>query len=163
MDIPRYALIAASVLLGLMLLGEWTQFSARQQDAALPPTPIVEASLVQDTPVAEAMPSGLSSDSDLPVEEDIDLLSAQQQASLSSDGTSASDQIITVQTDTLKIMIDLVGGDVVGAALRQYPKTIDDPSNPFVLLEQCPTHLCCAVRPCRQGRYRYRGTRFLPD
>ena len=136
MDIPRYALIAASVLLGLMLLGEWTQFSARQQDAALPPTPIVEASSVQDRPVAEAMPSGLSSDSDLPVGEDIDLLSTQQQASLSSDTTSASDQIITVQTDTLKIMIDLVGGDVVGAALRQYPKTIDDPSNPFVLLER---------------------------
>ena len=81
MDIPRYALIAASVLPGLMLPGEWTQFSARQQDAALPPTPIVEASLVRDTPVAEAMPSGLSSDSDLPVGEDIDLLSAQQQAS----------------------------------------------------------------------------------
>ena len=76
MDIPRYALIAASVLLGLMLLGEWTQFSARQQDAALPPTPIVEASLVQDTQVAKAMPSGLSSDSDLPVGEDPTTLSS---------------------------------------------------------------------------------------
>ena len=56
MDIPRYALIAASVLLGLMLLGEWTQFSAKQQDAASPPTPMVEPSLVQDTPAAEAAP-----------------------------------------------------------------------------------------------------------
>ena len=44
MDIPRYALIATSVLLGLMLLGEWTQFSAKQQDAASPPTPMVEPS-----------------------------------------------------------------------------------------------------------------------
>ena len=34
MDIPRYALIAASVLLGLMLLGEWTQFSAKQRPLA---------------------------------------------------------------------------------------------------------------------------------
>ena len=38
MDIPRYALIAASLLLGLMLLGEWTRFSEAQQAAALPAT-----------------------------------------------------------------------------------------------------------------------------
>ena len=43
MDIPRYALIAASVLLGLMLLGEWTRFSTAQQEAASPPVPMVEA------------------------------------------------------------------------------------------------------------------------
>ena len=42
MDIPRYALIAASVLLGLMLLGEWTRFSTTQQEAALPAVPMVE-------------------------------------------------------------------------------------------------------------------------
>ena len=41
MDIPRYALIAASVLLGLMLLGEWTRFSEEQQTAALPAVPMV--------------------------------------------------------------------------------------------------------------------------
>ena len=43
MDIPRYALIAASVLLGLMLLGEWSRFSTAQQEAALPAVPMVEA------------------------------------------------------------------------------------------------------------------------
>jgi hypothetical protein len=41
MDIPRYALIAASLLLGLMLLGEWTRFSEAQQAAAAPATPKV--------------------------------------------------------------------------------------------------------------------------
>ena len=44
MDIPRYALIAASLLLGLMLLGEWTRFSEAQQAAALPATPMVTPS-----------------------------------------------------------------------------------------------------------------------
>ena len=43
MDIPRYALIAASVLLGVMLLGEWTRFSSAQQEAALSTMPMVEA------------------------------------------------------------------------------------------------------------------------
>jgi hypothetical protein len=41
MDIPRYALIAASILLGLMLLGEWTRFTADEQ-ALIPASPIVE-------------------------------------------------------------------------------------------------------------------------
>jgi YidC/Oxa1 family membrane protein insertase len=136
MDIPRYALIAASVLLGLMLLGEWTQFSAKQQDAALPPTPMVEPSLVQDIPAAEAALSDPSPNSDLPVGEDVDLPSAGQLETVSTDATSASQQFITVETDTLEIMIDLMGGDIVGAALRQYPKTLEDPSDPFVLLER---------------------------
>ena len=43
MDIPRYALIAASVLLGLMLLGEWTRFNTAQQEASLPTVPMVDA------------------------------------------------------------------------------------------------------------------------
>ena len=47
-----------------------------------------------------------------------------------------SSQIITVHTDVLEIKIDLEGGDVVGAALKNYPKTLDDPSDPFVLLER---------------------------
>ena len=136
MDIPRYALIATSVLLGLMLLGEWTQFSAKQQDAASPPTPMVEQAYAQDTPAADAMPSVPSSNSDLPIGEDVDLPSAGQQEGPSTDVASVSGQFITVQTDTLEIMIDLIGGDVVGAALRHYPKTIDDPSDPFVLLER---------------------------
>ncbi len=136
MDIPRYALIATSVLLGLMLLGEWTQFSANQQDATSPPTPMVEQAYAQDTPAADAMPSVPSSNSDLPIGEDVDLPSAGQQEGPSTDLASVSGQFITVQTDTLEIMIDLIGGDVVGAALRQYPKTIDDPSDPFVLLER---------------------------
>ena len=51
MDIPRYALIAASVLLGLMLLGEWTRFSTAQQEVALPAVPMVEAeTAAPDTP-----------------------------------------------------------------------------------------------------------------
>ena len=66
----------------------------------------------------------------------MDLPSAGQLETVSTDATSASQQFITVETDTLEIMIDLMGGDIVGAALRQYPKTLDDPSDPFVLLER---------------------------
>ena len=131
MDIPRYALIAASVLLGLMLLGEWTRFSEEQQAAALPAVPMVAP--------AETYPSPApipKADSDLPVNEDVDLASQAVTESARSDSESVTGQLITVHTDTLEVMIDLNGGDVVGTALKSYPKTLAAPDDPFVLLER---------------------------
>ena len=43
MDIQRYALLAASALLGFMLLGEWTRYSAEQESAQRPQVPMVDA------------------------------------------------------------------------------------------------------------------------
>ncbi len=47
----------------------------------------------------------------------------------------SSDSLIDVQTDTLQIKIDLRGGDVVQAALRTYPLTLDKASPAFMLLK----------------------------
>ena len=135
MDIPRYALIAASALLGLMLLGEWTRFTAEEQ-ALLPQRPIVE-SIAQDTASSLPDSNSTSRDSspqdDLPSEEDL----------AGSSGTNTYPKTMTTQgslvkitTDVLELVIDLEGGDVVGAAFRDYPKTLEDPSDPFVLLER---------------------------
>ena len=136
MDIPRYALIAASVLLGLMLLGEWTRFSTAQQEAALPVVPMVEEAGVADFAGEMAVSSSAPQDDlDLPTIEDINLASGQKTAG-AGPSAAATGRIVTVHTDTLEIKIDLEGGDVVGAALKNYPKTLDDPRDPFVLLER---------------------------
>ena len=131
MDIPRYALIAASVLLGLMLLGEWTRFSEEQHTAALPAVPMVAPAATYPSPAPTP-----KADSDLPVNEDVDLASQAVTESARSDSESVTGQLITVHTDTLEVMIDLNGGDVVGTALKSYPKTLAAPDNPFVLLER---------------------------
>ena len=131
MDIPRYALIAASFLLGLMLLGEWTRFSEEQQTAALPAVPMVAPAETYPSPAPTPI-----ADSDLPVNEDIDLASQAVTESARSDSESVTGQLITVHTDTLEVMIDLNGGDVVGTALKSYPKTLAAPDDPFVLLER---------------------------
>ena len=131
MDIPRYALIAASVLLGLMLLGEWTRFSEEQQTAALPAVPMVAPAETYPSPAPPP-----KADSDLPVNEDVDLASQAVTESARSDSESVTGQLITVHTDTLEVMIDLNGGDVVGTALKSYPKTLAVPDDPFVLLER---------------------------
>lgn len=131
MDIPRYALIAASFLLGLMLLGEWTRFSEEQQTAALPAVPMVAPAETYPSPAPTPI-----ADSDLPVNEDVDLASQAVTESARSDSESVTGQLITVHTDTLEVMIDLNGGDVVGTALKSYPKTLAAPDDPFVLLER---------------------------
>ena len=135
MDIPRYALIAASVLLGLMLL-EWTRFSTAQQEAALPAVPMVEAETAAPDTLDEMAVVGTTSqdDMDLPTVEDINLTGGQT-PDRASPATTATGRIVTVHTDVLEIKIDLEGGDVVGAALKD-TKTLDDPADPFVLLER---------------------------
>ena len=139
MDIPRYALIAASVLLGLMLLGEWTRFSDAQREAALPPVPMVSADS-SPTPYATSDNDVVAAtDMDLPTGDDISVTGSQTLDAPQPIVTSATGRIITVHTDVLEVKIDLVGGDVVGAALKNYPKTLDDPSDPFVLLERNAT------------------------
>ena len=131
MDIPRYALIAASVLLGLMLLGEWTRFTEEQRTAALPAAPMVAPAennfSTASTPRA---------DSDLPVKEDVNLASQAVSDDIRSDPESGGAQLVTVHTDTLQVMIDLNGGDVVGTALKAYPRTLTATDDPFVLLER---------------------------
>ena len=137
MDIPRYALIAASVLLGLMLLGEWTRFNTAQQEASLPTVPMVDAGKAAPDTADEMTVFNNTSqnDMDLPSVDDINLTNSQALFG-DSPADAATGSIVTVHTDTLEIKIDLEGGDVVGAALKNYPKTLDDPTDPFVLLER---------------------------
>lgn len=128
MDIPRYALIAASILLGMMLLGEWTQFSAERKAVDQLATPLVSeraASAVADLPATVPVNQGSLNDSDLP--------------SVAPEGGSTQalpSSLVSVFTDTLEVVIDLEGGDVVGAALKRFPLTLEDPEQPFVLLER---------------------------
>ena len=139
MDIPRYALIAASVLLGLMLLGEWTRFSDAQREAALPPVPMVSADS-SPTPYATSDNDVVAAtDMDLPTGDDISVTGSQALDTPQPIAASTTGRIITVHTDVLEVKIDLVGGEVVGVALKNYPKTLDDPSDPFVLLERNAT------------------------
>ena len=141
MDIPRLALIAASILLGLMLLGEWTRFSAEQQTAGSTAVPMVDDFTDLDAPaapdtVAATTMAATAPNTDLPINEDVDLPTLDSAASATAAANGYRGNVITVETDVLEVVIDLEGGDVVGAALKAYPKTLDDPSDPFVLLER---------------------------
>jgi len=50
--------------------------------------------------------------------------------------TNNSGRIIQVKTGTLQLAIDLHGGDIVELALSKHLEKLDDPDQPFILLEQ---------------------------
>ena len=132
MDIQRYLLIAASAALAIMLLSEWTTFTAdnghvedRVRLAETRPPASLSTSVL---PTPPNTPSTTAPD-ELPT---VDITDRK-------DATTLEDQrsvsLITVTTDTLQVVIDRVGGDIVEAALPRFPDNLDNPDLPFVILE----------------------------
>ena len=119
-----------------MLLGEWTRFSEDQQEAALPAVPMVDQLANLDAPAVPGNTTTAELNTDLPINEDVDLPALDGSGQVDTTADTYRGSVITVHTDVLEVIIDLNGGDVVGAALKDYPKTLDDPADPFVLLER---------------------------
>ena len=132
MDIQRYLLIAASAALAIMLLSEWTTFTA-------------DNGHVEDrVRLAETRPPASLSTSVLPTPPNTPTTTAPDELPTvditdRKDATTLEDQrsvsLITVTTDTLQVVIDRVGGDIVEAALPRFPDNLDNPDLPFVILE----------------------------
>ena len=140
MDIPRYLLIAASAALAVMLLGEWTAFK-EQQVTTTERTRLADTLSMPSNDVVASMPALALTESNTPTTSgDIPLDVPVVDVSTNDDvDNRVPQQLITVKTNTLDIVIDLVGGDIVEAALRDFPDKIDQPDDPFVLLERNDT------------------------
>ena len=135
MDIQRALLIGAIVLLSFMLLSEWVNFRAAREaslDTAqrltrpIAPEPSLDTADVPEQKVFDSI--------DRKGSEDLPSVQSEQPA----EGIllpSTADQIVRVYTDTLQIAIDRNGGDIVEVALPKFLAAIDDPTTPFVLLE----------------------------
>lgn len=135
MDIQRALLIGAIVLLSFMLLSEWVNFRAAREASSdtaqrltgpIAPEPSLDTADVPEQKVFDRIDRKGSEDlprvQSEPPAEDILL-------------PSAADQIVRVYTDTLQVAIDRNGGDIVEVALPKFLAAIDDPTTPFVLLE----------------------------
>jgi YidC/Oxa1 family membrane protein insertase len=129
MDFQRFLLIASSAAITLLLLVEWNAFRADR------------ISEPERQRVAEQQPKTQSAQRELDVtaefnpEEELPTVAPDVSAApLNEEQTSNG--YITVTTDLLELVIDLTGGDVIEAALLDYPDNIDTPDVPFVLLEQ---------------------------
>ena len=83
-------------------------------------------------------PTSARQSSDLP---DASMLTAGgNDAPLAPRASYTAQELISVVTPTLKVWIDLVGGDIVRVQLPAFPVELDQPDVPFLLLDHTQTH-----------------------
>lgn len=68
------------------------------------------------------------------------LLEGDRQIPASQSVRSVAPKLVAVSTPTLKVWIDLIGGDIVRVQLPKFPVALDQPDQPFLLLDNNRTH-----------------------
>lgn len=123
MDFQRYLFIGAIAVLAYLLLLEWGEFRLRE-----PLAPTVNEAYV-DIPLlpSETVTPAVHTYDDLPTAADTVTPAAPLVPSY---------RQIFVHTDVFDMSINLEGGDIVYAALPVFFAELDQPDQPFVLLEQ---------------------------
>lgn len=123
MDWQKNLLIAAIVATLLMLVIRWNEF--QEQRTQLPPA----ASTASNATAASSLPAAAS---DIPV--------ATGTAPETVAEAPASQTPISIKTDSLDVMINPLGGDIVQLALPRHFLKLDTPDQAFVLLDNRNSH-----------------------
>jgi YidC/Oxa1 family membrane protein insertase len=123
MDWLRTSLITAIALLSFLLIVRWNDFQERNQPAVAP-----QASITQSAPDTADIPQVTVADSQ------------NTEIGVPSTPNTTSEQLIKVTTDTLQVTINPRGGDLVHIALPTFFAKINQPDQPFVLLNQTDQH-----------------------
>lgn len=130
MDFQRYLLIGAIAVLSYMLLIEWGQF--KTDNAPVQTVSSFETQQKNQTPFIPGTPVAAAQTDlgDLPTQ-----TADTATASIEEVIQPTSNKTIHIKTDSLEVGIDLVGGDIIFAALPKHFAAIDTPDKPFVILE----------------------------
>ena len=135
MDLQRSLLIGAIAVLSFMLLTEWVAF--KEEREVVPQTASRLTSNFADSPAEIPLPAielSPASDDDIPVAAPPISENATETPDLVEEFSTG--RIVQVRTGTLQLAIDLRGGDIVEVALSKHLEKLDNPNQPFVLLEQ---------------------------
>ena len=139
MDWQRIVLIGSIAVLGFMLLLEWNEFSDRHR------TNIVQSETTTSTiastetdVVAESVPTDTTTvdgKSEIPAASPVTVTSNKPSASENNAKDDAASQLVRVTTDTLDILIDTHGGDIVKVALLKHAAELNG-DQPYILLNR---------------------------
>lgn len=135
MDLQRVLLIGAAFILSFMLLIEWVAFKdaksvavAEENTRLLTPDESGPAALPETMGVAT-----IDGEDELPTAPAV--VDSQPQPNSTEAATEGAQRLVRVQSDVLKFVIDLNGGDIVELSLPQHLERLGEDA-PFVLLEQ---------------------------
>lgn len=121
MDIRRTVIYAGLAITSYMLFINWNNDYGHHSTVD---TPIaIESEVSSDAPV-----TATSADTELPAV-------ASDAVAPTTTAKAPSGELITVDTDVLKVTINPNGGEITEVLLPQFPVSIDKPDVPFVLME----------------------------
>ena len=125
MDIQRIVIYAGLAIVSYMMILAWNDdYNQPQTTQVAEQTQAISPSGDTDNltlPEASSQgSSGNTQNEEFATPEDGATLT-----SSSSNGSEASDQLITVRTDVYQLTIDRVGGNLIGASLLQYDRSLD--------------------------------------
>jgi YidC/Oxa1 family membrane protein insertase len=141
-EITRIVLLIGLAATGYLMILAWTDDQAQnQEDSTYNEAPLLSDPSATGDPAAEigvAPVGNQAQSSDIP---DASLLVGQDTpAPRPNQPSPAVDQLITVETPSLKVWINLVGGDIVRVELPKFPIALEEPDKPYVLLDTSATH-----------------------
>lgn len=158
MDWKRTAHIGGILLLSIVLLSKWNTFSKEQQaldngldeesvtlaaevptnTPAAAPAPATTASTTISTTAenSSTLPSAPQGESELPVAPAVQ--NPQQVVAAAATPSASVDQLVRVSTDTLELLIDRLGGDIVKVVLPQHKTQLGGDIG-FTLLDRTVT------------------------
>ncbi|MBU3068665.1 membrane protein insertase YidC [Aestuariicella sp. G3-2] len=135
MDWQRTIILGAIAIVSVVLINEWGDFQQRNKPVISQETTASQTTLPQlNTETTTSVPqqvsdSGSGIASDIPAPRETQVTDVTQTA-------GSQNTLISVKTDALEFLIDPHGGDIVKAALPQYLEQIDNPDQPFILLNR---------------------------
>jgi len=132
MDKQRLVLFSAMAIIVYLLILAWNDDYGQPAEPAVVQT---QQQLSGNLELADSLPAGeQTAASDLPsataAVDSVPTATAQTAVQ-----AKPSQQTIQVETDVFSISINTRGGDIVYAGLTQFPRVIEQPDNPFLLLQ----------------------------
>jgi len=150
--ISRFAIYALIAALALLLVNKWTSFSEQYdeqlQQQLLSQNRIdpnqFEAGVSTDAGFQASQPSSSQLDDNLdepPIDQskinDVPPLALESKNSVAVDSNTSSRQII-LESNTLRVFIDKLGGDIVEVQMLRHLDSLDADAKPLRLLEKTP-------------------------
>ncbi|MBN0985834.1 membrane protein insertase YidC [Amphritea pacifica] len=126
MDVQRIILIAALAIISYMLVLQWNQDYGAQPVAVAQPGSVSAYQSSNETAASQA--------GDLPPATTTEAAANNDLPEAQAVATTAQQQLISVKTDVLELLIDTKGGDIIQLTLPKHKAALND-DKPFVLLE----------------------------
>ena len=129
MDWQRTSFLAAIAVVSVLLINEWGNFQDQHKPEFSQETLVIN----DNTTITSSVSNVIIEDH---VSSDIPIATKIETAQTPELSTASQQQLISVTTDHLSVLIDTHGGDIVKVALPNHLKEIDTPNDPFVLLNR---------------------------